>query len=225
MQFLTKTKLDKKLPLWCDYLKVQQNTRIQLTKPALLVIDMQTDALTEEGQYPVWGGPAIIPRIARLIKAFRSRDLPVIYTQYMLLEPCGCQQNYNLPKAPQLLREGNQGAEIHSDLLLQDSSYVVAQSRYTAFYDTPLDTILRLHDIKDVVITGVESNTCCEATAHDAVFKRYQATFAIDGTGGTDESFHLASLRNFHRAYGRLATVDQIEAGVFEDYRVQLNVA
>jgi nicotinamidase-related amidase len=225
MHFLSKADLEKNLAKWCSDLGVRQDAKVHFTKPALLVIDMQTDALTEDGKYPVWGGQAIVPRIARLIKAFRARNFPIIYTQYILLEPCGCQQTYDLKNSGRLLRQGSQGSEIHEDLMLLENSYVIAQSRYTAFYDTQLDTLLRVNEVTDVVITGVESNTCCEATAHDAFFRRYRVIFTIDGTGGTDESFHLASLRNFYRAYGKLATVEQIETSLLRSIRPELGVA
>ncbi len=214
MEFLSPVELEQKLPHWCRELGVPPDQRLVFSRPALLVIDMQTDALTPDGRYPVWGGPAIVSKVVQLIRAFRARQLPIIYTQYICLEPCGCQQTYDIQNSGKMLRAANQGTEVHPDLMLQKDSYVIAQSRYTAFYDTPLDTLLKVNQVTDVIIAGVESNTCCEATAHDAFFRRYRVTFTIDGTGGTDESFHLASLKNFYRAYGKLATVAQIEASL-----------
>jgi isochorismate hydrolase len=74
--------------------------------------------------------------------------------------------------------------------------------------------VLRMNNAKQVIITGVATNICCETTAHDAFFRGYEVFFAADGTGGTDESAHLASLKNIVLSYGKAASVDQLCRGL-----------
>ena len=45
---------------------------------------------------------------------------------------------------------------------------VLTKPRYSAFFGTPLDTLLRSGGVKTVVVTGVATNVCVESTARDA---------------------------------------------------------
>lgn len=193
---------------------MREADRLEIANPALLVLDMQNEFLLETGQMPVWGGPAVIPRVKDLINAFRTARLPVIFTRHLCIEPYRHRGELKVmdgvANPATFLRDGYPGAEIHSDLRPLQNEYVITKYRYSAFYDTPLDTLLHVNQVADVVITGVATNICCEATAHDAFFRGYRVIFTIDGTGGTDESAHLATLRNLKLAYPRLGTVAQV---------------
>jgi len=214
MKFLSLTELPARLDSWKQLLGVDENATFKLPTPALLVLDMQNDFLLESGQMPVWGGPSIIPQIKLLINAFRAYSIPVFFTRHLCIEPFrhkGHLSSMNGVHDPaSFLSEGSMGAEIHSGLRPDDHDYIITKYRYSAFYDTPLDTLLKVNSIGSVVVAGVATNICCETTAHDAFFRGYRVVFCIDGTGATDENAHLASLRNIRLSYGDLATTSQV---------------
>lgn len=214
MLFLKTIELESRLDAWNTELKFGDSINLPLHSPALLVLDMQNDFLLDSGQMPVWGGPAIIPGIKRLVDLFHSQRLPVFFTRHFCIEPyrhideLGSMKDVHDPKS--FLREGTIGAEIHAEVKPAPDDYVVTKYRYSGFYDTPLDTLLRVNNVSNLVITGVATNICCETTAHDAFFRGYNVVFTVDGTGGTDEPAHLATLRNIKLSYGTLATVEQV---------------
>lgn len=214
MGFLPASDLPEKVIRWKTELCLNQHVNVKMQRPALLVLDMQNEFLLKSGQMPVWGGPAVIPRIRQLLDAFRTSGHPVFFTRHLCIEPYRHQgelQVMNCIKDPgSFLHEGYEGAEIHEGLQPRKNEQVVTKYRYSAFYDTPLDTFLKVNNIKDVIITGVATNICCETTAHDAFFRGYHVLFAIDGTGGTEEAAHLASIRNIKLSYGEPVTVDSI---------------
>ena len=87
---------------------------------------------------------------------------------------------------------------------------VVLKHRYSAFYNTDLETILRCLMIEDLVITGIMTNMCCESTARDAYCRDYRVFFCADATGSINEEMHLASLLNLAYGFAYVTTADDI---------------
>ena len=96
--------------------------------------------------------------------------------------------------------EGTPESEIHPDLAPLPGEKVVLKHRYSAFFNTDLDTVLRCLKVEDLVVTGVMTNLCCESTARDAYYRDYRVFFLADGTGAVCEEMHIASLLNL--SYG-----------------------
>jgi nicotinamidase-related amidase len=96
--------------------------------------------------------------------------------------------------------EGTDGSEIHPSLDVRPDDFVVRKNRYSGFLNTNLDDILTGLKIKDLVITGVMTNLCCETTARDAFCRDYRVFFPADANGTACEEMHVASLINL--AYG-----------------------
>jgi ureidoacrylate peracid hydrolase len=63
---------------------------------------------------------------------------------------------------------------------------IVKKHRYSAFYGTDLEIILRGLGIDTVVIAGVTTENCCHATARDALFRDYKVVFLSDATATFD---------------------------------------
>lgn len=214
MTFASPKEFDGMVERWCRELSIDPVLPLRFESPALLVLDMQREFLSQSGQLPVWGGPVIVPRVTKLVEVFRKVNQPVIFTQHICLEPrkhkhvLGIMEHVS--DTGSVLREGSEGVAFHQDISPASGEPVITKYRYSAFFDTPLDTLLRVNNIQEVVITGVATNICCETTAHDAFFRGYKVFFTVDATGGTDEGAHLASLRNIRLSYGSLVTADQL---------------
>ncbi len=110
--------------------------------------------------------------------------------------------------------EGSPESEIHRDLAPLPSEKVVLKHRYSAFYNTDLETILRCLKIEDLVITGIMTNMCCESTARDAYFRDYRVFFLADGTGSINEEMQVASLLNLAFGFAHVTTSDRIVEGL-----------
>jgi nicotinamidase-related amidase len=75
---------------------------------------------------------------------------------------------------------------MHSDLEPASDEIVIKKHRYSGFFDTDLDIVLRSRGIETVVIIGTTTENCCHATARDAMFRDYFVVFPADGTGTLD---------------------------------------
>jgi nicotinamidase-related amidase len=106
--------------------------------------------------------------------------------------------------------EGSAESEIHPELSPRENEKVVLKHRYSAFYNTDLETIIRCLKIEDLVIAGVMTNLCCESTARDAYFRDYRVFFPADATGAVCEEMHLASLLNLSYGFAYITKTNDL---------------
>ena len=198
---------------WLDQILPFNTHEMQLNprRSALLVIDMQRFFLDPASPSFTCGGLAILPNIKKLIQTYRSRHLPVIYTRHV--------HHPDLLDAgimgwwwKGMCREGTPESEVHADIAPQQGEKEILKHRYSAFYNTDLETILRCLKVEDLVVTGIMTNMCCESTARDAYYRDYRIFFTADGTGSVTEEMHLASLLNLAFGFAWVTTVDSILA-------------
>jgi len=217
-EFLSLDGLVEARSRWSAAVPPNEAQGIRSDAAALLVVDMQKDFLLPDGLLRVWGGPAIVPQINRLIDLFRAAARPIVFTRHIYERPevdgGATARFWGADANSQLLREGTWHSELHSDLHRQPGDRVLSKRRYSGFYGTDLELLLRTAGVSQVVVTGVCSNICCEATAHDAFFRDFEVFFPLDGTGGTSEEAHLGALRSIAFAYGKIVTVDDIASRI-----------
>ena len=168
---------------------------------ALLVIDMQ--------EYFRSMVMHIIPNLKRLISVCRESDIPVVYTQHGHDDPD--QDGGMLGEWwGELILTGSEGATILPELKPLPGEKVAAKNRYSAFHNTDLDEHLINIGIKDIIISGVMTNLCCETTARDAFVRDFRVFFLADGTATAGDEYHLATLRNLAYGFAYILTCDEV---------------
>jgi nicotinamidase-related amidase len=183
--------------------------QIRPDKTALLVVDMQHFFLDPDSPTYTCGGPAILPNVKKLLSSFRDARLPVIFTRHV--------HHPDLLDAgimgwwwQGMCLEGSPESEIHREIAPSPNEKVIDKHRYSAFYNTDLETILRVLKVEDLVISGVMTNMCCESTARDAYYRDYRVFFPADATGSINEEMHLGSLINLAFGFAWVTSVDTI---------------
>jgi ureidoacrylate peracid hydrolase len=196
---------------WLDSIAAvnEHAMRLRPDRVALLVIDMQTFFLDPSSPTFTCGGLAVLPTVQALIGAFRNTGRPVIYTRHVH-HPDGHDAGIMGWWWEGMCREGTPESEVHPSLAPRPSEKVVLKHRYSAFYNTDLETVLRCLKIEDVVIAGIMTNLCCESTARDAYMRDHRVFFLADGTGTVSEDMHLASLRNLAFGFAYVTTAKDI---------------
>lgn len=186
---------------------------LHLEKAALLIIDMQKFFLDPISPSFTCGGRAIISNVKTLINIFRHYRRPVIFTKHVhhpQLLDAGIMEKW----WQGMCVEGTPESEIYPDLTPLPTEKQVLKHRYSAFYNTDLETILRCAKIEDIVITGLMTNMCCESTARDAYYRDYRIFFVADGTGSINEEMHLASLLNLSFGFAYVTTTNHIVSNI-----------
>ena len=199
--YVTIHNIGSKAEMWKTLIEPWNSHVMELEprRSALLVIDMQNCFIEASGSFFLGAAEAILPQIKKLVNSYRQKGLPVIFTAHQHESP---ELDGGLMARwwGELIMRGTDEARIHQELSPLEDEKVITKSRYSAFYNTSLETNLRCLRVEDLVITGVMTNLCCESTARDAFFRDYRVFFLLDATATIDEEFHLATLRNL--AYG-----------------------
>lgn len=136
---------------------------------ALIVIDVQRKYVSGEGSFAVPDGPALVGRIARFAEAARARDVPVIWVTRELRPgvSMGPATSAAYGSGVADLFRGP-AAELHPGLGARAGEIRVVKPRQSSFYGTDLEVVLRSAEVRRVVLTGVTTNICVQATAQDA---------------------------------------------------------
>jgi len=159
-------------------------------KVALLVIDMENDFVKPGAPMQVPMAYEMIPNLKMLLDVCRERGTTVIYTTHVHGKDrgdMGLMGDFWAPIGNQTaLVDHTDGIEIYKDLAPNEGELVIKKHRYSAFYNTDLETQLRNRGIETLIITGTVTNMCCDSTARDAQFRDYNVIFVSDATGTMD---------------------------------------
>lgn len=209
--YVTQETLSSKKEEWLKAIAPYNTHKMRLNpqKAVLLVVDMQNFFLDPESPTYTPGGPAILPNVKRLLHAFRKAERPVIFTQHVH-HPDLLDAGIMAWWWEGMCEEGSPESEIHPEIAPLPGEKVIPKHRYSAFYNTDLETILRVLDIEDVVISGVMTNMCCESTARDAYYRDYRVFLPADGSGTINERMHLGSLLNMAFGFSWVTDVETL---------------
>jgi nicotinamidase/pyrazinamidase len=169
-------------------------------RTALVVVDVQNDFADPGGSLAVAGAPAIIPRINEEIAEARTAGATVVYTQ-----------DWHPETTPHFAKDGgiwpvhcladSWGAELHPELAVADDAPRVrkgsnGEDGYSGFTTrdpltgetrpTELDALLRERGIEQVVVCGLATDYCVNATALDAIALGYQTFFLEDAVAAVN---------------------------------------
>lgn len=175
---------------------------------AVLVVDMQNDFLEEGAPIEAPMGRAFVSDLARFVERCREAGSPIVFTKAVYREN-GCDANslgdLFVPRSDERpLLEGSAGAEFYGTLEPHDDDVVIEKHRFSAFYNTDLEVVLRGLDVDTLVFTGVTTENCVGTTARDARFRDYRVVFLPDLTGTfdyPDAGFGPRSAEEIHETY------------------------
>ena len=209
--YVTEVSIAEKSREWLERIAPFNTHRMRMSpeKTALIVVDMQRFFLDPSSPTFTCGGLAVLPNVARLIETFRRAGQPVIFTRHVH-HPDGIDAGIMGWWWEGMCVEGTPESEVHDDIAPLPGEKVVTKHRYSSFYDTDLETVLRCQGIEDLVICGIMTNMCCESTARDAYYRDYRVFFPADGTGSINEEMHVASLLNLAFGFADVTTVDEL---------------
>jgi isochorismate hydrolase len=168
---------------------------------ALLVIDMQN--FFRRIVRP------ILKNLGRVIQSCRQKDVPIVFTQHGHTEP---QADGGVLGQwwGEVILHGTTDWKFLPEIKIESKDKILPKKRYSAFYQTNLERFLRSKGIRDLVISGVMTNLCCETTARDAFMRDYRVFFLIDGTATGKDEHHLATLKNLGFGFAYLMTCDEL---------------
>ena len=157
---------------------------------AMLVVDMQNDFVQEGAPIEIPHARAMVPRLNRLLDVCRAHQILVIYIRHVIrggdIDAGRLADHHAAIRQNKAIIAGTPNVEIYEGLKPQPGDLVVAKPRYSAFYGTDLEAILRSKGIDTLLISGTVTHVCCDSTARDAFSRDYKVIFLSDGTATRD---------------------------------------
>ena len=164
-----------------------------LQKPVLLVIDMQKDFFTDGELCDVRQN--LVQNINTVISRAREKDIPIIWVKQEF--------ETDLSDAFLVMRDKNikvtikdtEGAEILDELDRKESDLLVIKKRYSAFFQTPLEEILKKLSPSKLILTGINTHACIRAAAIDAYQRNFRVVIPSDCVHSWDKEHHEVTLK------------------------------
>jgi ureidoacrylate peracid hydrolase len=178
---------------------------------AIVVIDVQR-LFTEMVGAPI-APPLreVLPAIGRLLEAGRGAGATIVLVRTIIALDAHSRSTREWPPFMRAgLAPGAPGTGFDPCLNHQATDIEVVKQRYSAFFATPLDQILRPRGIQSVVVLGLTTNVCVQSTARDAWQRDYETVTLSDCCAEIGEGSHEASLMWTSRNFGRVTTSDAL---------------
>jgi maleamate amidohydrolase len=180
-------------------------------KPALLVIDVNV-GFTDSASPLVCDLEDVVVSIRRLLDEFRRAQLPVVFTTVSYSEGDKVAAAAFIDKIPALLvlEAGSRWVEIDPRIAPLPHEPVLNKLFASAFFGTPLASLLASAGCDSVVVTGASTSGCVRATAVDALQHGYRPAVPRDAVGDRNPAAHEANLYDIDTKYGDVVGVDDV---------------
>jgi nicotinamidase-related amidase len=166
-------------------------------KTALLIIDMQ-DFYFPGGQMPLKKPERASAKASKVLDEFRSNKMHIIHIKHNT--------------------EKNNG--IHTDVMPKEGEKIFTKNKANSFLDTGLEGYLKENQITHLVITGMMTHMCVEATTRAASDKGYKCFVISDACATRDlqynnkiikaEDVHLSTLSTLEYGYAQILSAKEL---------------
>ena len=201
------------------------STALDASRTAMVVVDMINEFCKPGGKMVLPGYESLVPQQSALIAAARASGVPVIFVIDSHRRNMRRDREW-LKRTPHCV-ENTWATEIIDDLQPQDEDPRVVKHRYSAFFQTDMDLLLKDMMVSQLVVFGVVTNICVRSTVHDAFFHGYDVVVPHDACAATGPREHASTLYDIATHFGTvsdsqtvieaLATGAAIDNVVFED--------
>jgi len=108
-----------------------------------------------------------------------------------------------------LLAKGTWDYDLVEELQPQPGDIVIPKPRYSGFFNTSFDSILRSRGIRNLIFTGIATNVCVESTLRDGFFLEYFGVVLADATHQAGPEFiQQAALYNIETFFGWVSSTE-----------------
>jgi ureidoacrylate peracid hydrolase len=192
------------------------------TRTALCIIDVQNDfahpnsPLAEYG-IDMQGLAPTLSKINELISAARAAGVPIVFVGLQTSPEKDSpawklwmqRQGKDADAESAICRQGEWGEAFYA-CLPEPQDKIIHKTRYSAFWQTELNTYLQQQGVDTLVVAGITTECCVESTVRDAFHHDYQVIVAKDASAAYDDALHYASLQVMATNFALLANSDNI---------------
>ena len=193
-------------------------------RTALIMIDMQRAYLEPESPVCIPGAKETVPACAELIRACREREIPVIFVARCYRDD---DSDVEHPRLESWLKAGRpvsvsaQGilsGQFPEEFEVSGNDYIVVKPRFSAFFGTELDNLLRRLGVDSLLMAGTTTPNCIRTTAYDAIAMEYNVAVAADCTSSASEEIQRVNLEDMARIGVQLMDSEDFISGKDQIY-------
>ena len=186
---------------------------------ALILIDMIN--AVAKGNGPPYNVPpnrqGVIDNFVRLVAHCREVGAPIIYiTTYRRAD------NSDAPKTiadvggggGAAMLEGTPAVEVIDELAPHDGDYIVVKPRFSAYYGTNMESILKSLDTETILVGGISTQRSVEGTARDAKNRDTQCVVVSDCCTAGEEDVHQMTIDSVLPLLVRVRNTDEVIAAL-----------
>jgi ureidoacrylate peracid hydrolase len=198
--------------------------RLDPTRAALMVIDMQNAWLTPGAPFETPSARALIPRVNALASALRRLGGLVVWIQHTTAPP-GTPDYWALyfdhfiapadrAAAAAALLPGSALHDLHPALDARPEDSRLRKFRFSAFVRNPDDPepLLRSRGVDTLIVVGTATNVCVESTVRDAMMRDFRVFAPHDAVAAPRPRAHLAGLGNIMQSFADVRSVGRLLA-------------
>lgn len=192
------------------------------TRSALILIDMENGFVDPRGGHCIRFAQSTVPACVRALDLARSKGIPVFFvkriyradgsdvelTRYAAWKAGG--------RACIPASAGPNSAQAPEGLRPRPGDYTIIKPRWSAFFQTELDLILRRLDVRTVILAGTTTPNCVRATCYDAIALEYNTVVLTDCCSSQTEEIQRVNLEDMERAGAIL-----MDSAAFTDYGLE----
>jgi len=169
-----------------------------MANQALIIVDMLNDFLNPQGAlYCGDAARTIIPIIEQRLNSYREKNDTVIY-----LCDAHDKNDREFEKFPSHCVAGTWGAELLPEIKPLPEEHVILKQRFSGFYGTDLDAVLKRAKIEQAEVVGVCTSICVMDTVSGLANRDYAIIVPTRGVADFDPAMHATALQRMERVYG-----------------------
>ncbi|MDT8899433.1 isochorismatase family cysteine hydrolase [Thermanaerothrix sp. 4228-RoL] len=174
---------------------------------ALLLVDVINDFMHPNGKNYYPGYETILACIREVLRLAREADWLIVHIRER--HRPNHQHDYEFEKLPLHCFDGSWDVEWAEGIQVLPGEYEISKRRYSAFFETDLNLLLREKGIEQVVVVGVKTHVCVRATVQDAFGWGFRPLVIKEAVGSNHNHLHEASLEDIQRYMGQVITLDE----------------
>ena len=185
------------------------------TRSALLVIDMENGFVHPEGGHWIRFAQSMVPNCVRAVELARAKGIPVFFVKRLYRADGSDVELTRYPgwvaggRACRPASTGPNSAQAPEGLRPQPGDYTIIKPRWSAFFQTELDLILRRLDVRTVILTGTTTPNCIRTTCYDALSLDYNVVLLEDCTSSRTPEVQAANIEDMAFIGAHIMTCDE----------------
>ncbi|HQJ56682.1 MAG TPA: cysteine hydrolase [Caldisericia bacterium] len=170
---------------------------VDFKRSVLLIVDMEYGFLDSKSPLFVNLGFEIVTNIKKILNIYREKKLQIIFVKREHRKS-GIDIDKTrveiFKKSKGLILENDKSSEIIDDLKPLKDEIIVIKRRWSSFFGTELDILLRRLNINNLIVTGIQTPNCIRATVYDALSLDYNVIVISDATASKSEEIQKNNL-------------------------------